>query len=337
MGNGFSTSDIPDLKGKTFLVTGANKGIGYQTALHLAKHHARVIFACRNGKKANMAMAKIRETLAPYSPQLEFLELDLNSLAQVASAARSFVDKGEQIDVLINNAGIMAVPYRLTQDGIESQFGCNHMGHFVFTTLLLPAIKRGTGRVVVLSSIAHKMTYSFGITDKLEQVYVDPAAPKPAENGGAKHPSEAVYTAANAYGQSKLANLLFAKALAARQPNLHVFAVHPGYVDTDLQRTGIKDAFGGFVATLSAALSTVAAKNPVNGARTTLAAATSPELDNETGLYLVPYGKVATPSTFGTDPDMQKRLWEMSMELVRRILGEQMVAEIERNMARTVE
>ncbi|KAJ3354802.1 hypothetical protein GGF32_002374 [Allomyces javanicus] len=335
MGNGFSTADIPDLAGKTFLVTGANKGIGYQTALYLAKHHARVIFACRNGKKANLAMGKIRDTLTPYSPQLEFLELDLNSLAQVASAARSLVDKGEQIDVLINNAGIMAVPYRLTQDGIESQFGCNHMGHFVFTTLLLPVIKKGTGRVVVLSSIAHKVTYSFGLTDKLEQVYVDPAAPKPAD--GQKHPSEAIYTAANAYGQSKLANLLFAKALAARQPNLHVFAVHPGYVDTDLQRTGIKDAFGGFVATLSAVLSTVAAKNPVNGARTTLAAATSPKLDNESGLYLVPYGKAATPSKFGTDPELQKRLWEMSIELVRRILGEVAVAEIERNVAWTRE
>ncbi|KNE63002.1 hypothetical protein AMAG_08174 [Allomyces macrogynus ATCC 38327] len=340
MGNGFSTQDIPNLDGKTYLVTGANTGIGYQTALYLAKNKGKVILACRSAEKATAAINAIRTELktlgAEHDAQLDFIELDLGSLSQVASAARSVVAKGEKIDVLVNNAGIMMCPYRLTQDGLESQFGTNHMGHFVFTMLVLPVIPKKTGRIVNLSSLAHFYPYSFGL-GTLEQVFVDPAAPEPAD--GAKHPSEAIYTPTGSYGASKLCNVLFTKYLAAKQPHLRVYAVHPGYVNTELQRN-IKDAYGGIVGVAANAVSSIIAKRPVDGARTTLAAATSPLLDQDppmapSGSYFVPYGKVTEASAFAKDTALQQRLWEMSVEIVRKALGEETVKEIERNVAQT--
>ncbi|KNE62949.1 hypothetical protein AMAG_08124 [Allomyces macrogynus ATCC 38327] len=340
MGNGFSTNDIPNLEGKTYLVTGANTGIGYQTALYLAKNKGKVILACRSADKAHAAMDAIRAKLkadgTTHDPQLDFLELDLGSLKQVATAARSVVAKGEKIDALINNAGIMAVPYRLTQDGLESQFGTNHMGHFVFTMLVLPVVPKNTGRIVNLTSLLHYYSYSFGL-GTLEQVFVDPAAPKPAD--GEKHPSEAVYSPSLAYGQSKLCNMLFTKYLASKQPHLRVFAVHPGVVDTNLHHH-VQESYSGVVGKAYTALAKVVGKKPVNGARTSLAAATSPQLDQDppkvpSGSYFEPYGEVAEPSAFAKDPALQQRLWEMSIELVRRTLGEETVKEIERNIAQT--
>ncbi|KAJ3370588.1 hypothetical protein GGF31_003901 [Allomyces arbusculus] len=338
MGHGFSTQDIPDLDGKTYLVTGANTGIGYQTALYLAKNKGKVILACRSADKAHAAIDTIRAKLkadgATHDPQLDFLELDLGSLKQVASAARSIVAKGEKIDVLINNAGIMAVPYRLTADGLESQFGTNHMGHFVFAMLVLPLIPKLTGRIVTLTSLAHSTyAYPFGLCT-LEQLFVDPAAPKPADDE--KHPSEAIYLPSLAYGQSKLCNVLFTKYLASKQPHLRVFAVHPGFVKTEIQRN-LKDSYGAVGGAVLNVIATLTAKSPVDGARTTLAAATSPFLDQDvpSGSYFVPYGKVGEPSADAKEPALQQRLWYMSVEIVRKTLGEQTAQEIERNIAQT--
>ncbi|KNE61944.1 hypothetical protein AMAG_07211 [Allomyces macrogynus ATCC 38327] len=339
MGNGFSRSDIPNLEGKTFLVTGANTGIGYQTALYLAKNKGKVILACRSAGKANAAIdaicSKLKVDGATHDPQLEFLELDLGSLMQVAGAARAVVAKGEKIDVLINNAGIMAVPYRLTVDGLESQFGTNHIGHFVFTMLIFPLIPKSTGRIVNLSSLAHATySYPFGLCT-LDQIFVDPAAPKPAD--GEKHSSEVAYEPSNAYGHSKLCNVLFTKYLASKQPHLRVYAVHPGFVNTDIQRN-LKDSCGVVGGAVLNVIATLTAKSPVTGARTTLVAATSPLLDQDppmapSGSYFVPYDKVGEVSAFAKDPALQQRLWEMSIEIVCRTLGEEAAQQIERNIA----
>ncbi|KAI9176160.1 hypothetical protein H9P43_006525 [Blastocladiella emersonii ATCC 22665] len=337
MGAGFSVDQIPDLHGKVFVVTGANTGIGLTTTRQLAKHGARVVLACRSEAKALAAIASIQEELGDACPPLEFAELDLNSLQQVEAAARKLAARGLKIDVLVNNAGIMMCPYALTKDGLESQIGVNHFAHFVWTMLLLPSLRRDgptPPRIVNLSSLAHTMPYSWGLST-LDQVMVREGD---AKDAAGKHASEAIYSPTGAYGQSKLCNLLFTKYVAARAPWAKVYAVHPGYVDTELQRN-IGGAYGGFVAGLATVASKVFAKNPENGARTTLAAATHAALDTEegnakapSGTYFVPYGEVATPSAFARDEAMQARLWDMSLEVVRRVLGEKVASEMETNL-----
>lgn len=200
----WTAADLPSFAGKTVVVTGANSGLGLVTARELARVGGRVILACRNADKGAQAAATM-------TGDVEVRGLDLQDLASV----REFADSVDALDLLVNNAGIMAVPYALTRDGFESQIGTNHLGHFALTNLLLPKI---ADRVVTVSSIMH---WSGVISLKDLNWKARP------------------YSAWLAYGQSKLANLLFTselqRRLAAAGSPLTAHAAHPGYSATNLQ------------------------------------------------------------------------------------------------------
>jgi NAD(P)-dependent dehydrogenase (short-subunit alcohol dehydrogenase family) len=295
MTNGFTDSDVPDLTGRTMLVTGANTGLGYETAKVLAARGARVLLGCRSEAKANEAMRSIAEH-AP-GADLAFVQLDQADLASVAEAAAT-VAAEDRLDVLVNNAGIMMPPLEFTVDGFESQFGVNHLGTFALTAHLLPKLaEQPASRVVVTSSIAH--------------------------TGGSIHfddlGAEQSYKTQARYGQSKLANLLFMYELdrrlrAAGSSTISV-GCHPGIADTELGRH--LPSIVQFVAPLMRPLFNSAAQ----GAWPTLMAATSPDVEG--GDYIGPAKRreTAGPATKVTststsrDPEIAKRLWDVSVEM----------------------
>ena len=219
MSSSWTAADIPDQSGRTVIVTGANSGLGLNTARELARAGAHVVLACRNLDKGEAARAGIAAQVP--GAELELEALDLSSLDSVRSFAQTFRDGHDGLDLLINNAGVMATPRRHTADGFELQFGTNHLGHFTLTAQLLDMIEgRTDGRVVTLSSNAHKMgRIAF---DNL---------------GGERH-----YFRWRAYAQSKLANLLFAleldRRLRAAGSSVKSLAAHPGYASTNLQHAG---------------------------------------------------------------------------------------------------
>ncbi|MDH3752286.1 MAG: oxidoreductase [Acidimicrobiia bacterium] len=212
----WTTADIPDLTGRTALVTGANSGIGLETAAELAGAGARVLLGCRSRERADRAVTEIARRVP--SADTDVVELDLADLASVRSAAEHVRREG-RLDLLINNAGVMAPPFRETADGFEMQFGVNHLGHFALTGLLIDELTAtGGSRVVSVSSNAHRIgRVDFGNLQ--------------GEKG---------YRRARQYGLTKLANLLFIFELqrrldAAGRPTIAV-AAHPGTTDTNLGR-----------------------------------------------------------------------------------------------------
>ncbi len=282
---------IPDQTGRVAIVTGANTGIGFETAAALAAGHARVVLACRNARKAGNAIERIRARTPDAG--LEFLELDLASLDSVERFAGAFDSAHDRLDLLINNAGVMAPPFGHTEDGFELHFGCNHLGHFALTGRLMALLDATPGaRVVTVSSLTHRMAaLDF---DNLN-----------AEKG---------YRKMAAYGRSKLANLLFTFELQRRleRTGSKVLAVasHPGWTVTEIQRhSPLIELF------------TPLAPGPDRGALTTLRAAVDPEARG--GDYYGPRGifelmgypkKVCTSSAARNVPDAE-RLWRISEEL----------------------
>ena len=234
----WTAADLPSLSGRTVIVTGANSGLGEVTARELARVGAKVIVAVRNLDKGNAAVAGM-------PGDVEVRKLDLQDLASI----RDFASGVDAVDVLINNAGIMAVPYAQTVDGFESQIGTNHLGHFALTNLLLPKV---TDRVVTVSSFMH-LIGKISLKDL--------------------NWKSRPYSAWLAYGQSKLANLLFTKELQARLDaagsSVKAHAAHPGYSATNLQGQTGSD----LGAKLSAAANKVVATDASFGARQTLFAA----------------------------------------------------------------
>jgi NAD(P)-dependent dehydrogenase (short-subunit alcohol dehydrogenase family) len=216
----WTVDKIPSQRGRTVIVTGANSGIGFHTARVLAEKGAHVILACRDDKRAADAVARIRAK-AP-SASVESMSLDLSSLASVRAFARDFLARGVALDLLINNAGVMAPSERrTTADGFELQIGTNHLGHFALTSLLFPALAKSRGaRVVNVASLAHRSA----------RIRFDDLQ------------SDKRYSAWGAYGQSKLANLLFTLELQKRATaaglDLLVVAAHPGFSATSLQQNG---------------------------------------------------------------------------------------------------
>ena len=204
------------LDGKTVIVTGANTGIGKDTAVDLARRGARVILACRSAEKGEEAVVEVRARSG--NDKVVFRRLDLASLESVRQFASSILEEEPTIDILINNAGVMACPYSKTEDGFEMQFGVNHLAHFLLTNLLLDRLKEApTARIVNVSSDAY--TYAKGINfDDLN--------------------SEKSYSPLVAYSQSKLANILFTRSLAKRLAGTSVIAncLHPGVIRTELGR-----------------------------------------------------------------------------------------------------
>ena len=282
----WTAADIADQTGRTFVVTGANSGLGRMTATRLAAAGAHVVLACRNVAKGEQAAARM-------TGSVEVRALDLADLSSV----RAFADvTSERVDVLVNNAGVMAVPLGRTKDGFESQIGTNHLGHFALTGLLLPRI---TDRVVTLSSGAHR----FGRID-LDDLNWDRRR----------------YRAWQAYGQSKLANLSFAfelqRRLAAAGSPVRSVAAHPGYAATELQShtETILDTVMGLA-------NRVFAQSASMGALPTLFAATAPDLSG--GSYVGPdwpgelrgHPHLVGSTSAAKDEALAGGLWDLSEHL----------------------
>jgi NAD(P)-dependent dehydrogenase (short-subunit alcohol dehydrogenase family) len=292
---GWTAADIPDLTGRRAIVTGANSGIGYHTALELARHGADVLLACRSAERGAAALGRIRAELPGASVALG--SLDLSSLESV----RMFAAGHEApLDILVNNAGVMALPRRSTADGFEMQFGTNHLGHFALTGLLLEALRHGRDpRVVTVTSVA-----AWGGHLRFDDLQ-----------------GEWRYHRWPAYCQSKLANLLFAKELDRRVGGLTSVAAHPGYASTNLQQAAPRES-GWKLREMGYGLGNALLGQPaVAGALPSLYGATAPRVRG--GECYGPRGPFqwrGLPGRVRTTPqadrpDLARKLWEVSEDL----------------------
>jgi len=297
--SGFETWDVaqlPDLAGKTYLITGGNAGLGYETAVHLGKAGGDLVLACRSMEKGEKAKAALQPLV---KGKVDLLQLDLSDLASVRQAANQAHEKYAKLDALINNAGIMQTPPRKTADGFELQMGTNHLGHFLLSGLLLDLVEAAAGRFVTLTSIAHKSA-ALNLDDLM---------------------SEQKYSPTGAYTQSKVANLMFAFELdrrlqAAGSPAISI-AAHPGYSNTTLQSTGPT----GLLKCIYK-VANLMAQSPEQGAHPTVLAAAGTEAKRggfygpqKMAEFRGPAGD-AKAATHALDKDAWKRLWERSEELV---------------------
>jgi NAD(P)-dependent dehydrogenase (short-subunit alcohol dehydrogenase family) len=291
----WTTGDIPSLVGRRAIITGANSGLGLQTSLSLARHGASVVLACRSAERGEKALATIREAVPDADVSLG--SLDLADLASIRAFA---AEHGAPLDLLVNNAGVMALPRRTTADGFEMQYGTNHLGHFALTGLLLPALlERSGARVVTVTSMMHWL----GRIDL-------------ADLNHERH-----YRRWPAYCQSKLANLVFTKELHRRAGGrLLSVASHPGYAATNLQQAGPRMTGNKAGEALFGALNRVIAQPATAGAWPSLYAATAPAVEG--GQCYGPGGpgqSLGAPRRVGTarraaDPALGRRLWEISEE-----------------------
>ena len=307
-GLGFDTTtdevlDGIDLDGKLALVTGASGGLGAETARALASKGAQVVITARDLARGEEVARGIRASTGNEGIEVE--ELELGSLASIRAFADRFLARHDAIQILANNAGVMACPLGRTAGGFELQFGTNHLGHFLMTGLIAPSLLRGApARIVSVSSRGHH----------LSPVVFDDI-----------HFERRPYDKWSSYGQSKTANILFAVELERRlgSRGVHANAIHPGTIATELSRHMEREDFelvrkrqpGGKMR-----LKTVEA-----GAATTVYAATAPELEGRGGLYLEDCGVANVDDaqdaaggvrSYALDPDAAKRLWSLSEEMV---------------------
>jgi NAD(P)-dependent dehydrogenase (short-subunit alcohol dehydrogenase family) len=294
----WTTEQIPDQKGRTAIVTGANSGLGLIVARELARAGARVILTSRDADRGAKAI-KVLKTAHP-AADVEVAHLDLAELSSVRAFAQEFLARHERLDLLVNNAGIMAAPYRKTVDGFELQFATNHLGHFALTALLMPAFNERPGtRVVTVSSNNHKRG----------EIHL-------YDLQGERH-----YSRWGAYAQSKLANLLFAfeldRRLKAAGLAMISVAAHPGYSATNLQLSApaLQERI------VMRLANRFIAQSAEMGALPILYAATYPELAG--GSYIGPdgpaemrgYPTLVQPSGRAKDEAMAQRLWQVSENL----------------------
>jgi NAD(P)-dependent dehydrogenase (short-subunit alcohol dehydrogenase family) len=298
----WTTEDIPPLAGRLAVVTGANSGLGFETATALARAGSRVVLACRDQVKGADALDRLLRVVP--DGDVEVGELDLADLESVRKFATIFSDTHDRLDILVNNAGVMAIPRRETADGFEMQFGTNHLGHFALTGLLLDRLLAGPGaRVVTVSSLVARVgRIRF---DDLE---------------GSRH-----YNAWSAYGQSKLANQLFALELARRATRsgsgLVSVAAHPGYAATNLQSVAPQMTGSGLMERATRLGNILLAQSAAAGALPSLYAATAPEVRG--GSFFGPdrlFGSRGHPTSApfaraARRPDTARRLWAVSEEL----------------------
>ncbi|KAF9202834.1 hypothetical protein BGZ49_007048 [Haplosporangium sp. Z 27] len=305
----YSLKDIPDLTSKVAIVTGANTGLGFETAQELARHGAHVFLACRDKTKALDAIEKIERELsetAPHLyPKLDFLFLDLADLRSVARSANAFLEKGLNLHILVNNAGIGLIPPTLSKDGVEKVFAINHMGHFLFTQLLLSRlIESQPSRIVCISSMAHEL-----------------ALPEGGIQFGTLSIADEESPLVN-YNRSKLANILYVKALARRltaagHDKVYVNAVHPGYCLTDID-VKAENTVGYVASQLMLKTRELVGRSPADGALTQLYCATSPQIEenNLTGRYFVPDGHELRPGPYAMNVELQERLYKYSEDFM---------------------
>jgi NAD(P)-dependent dehydrogenase (short-subunit alcohol dehydrogenase family) len=296
----WTVADVPSQDGKIAVITGGTGGLGLETALVLAKAGADVVLTGRNDTKGQAALEKLRAAVP--GAKVRYETLDLANLASVAEFARRFAETDDTIDLLINNAGVMALPSRqTTADGFEMQFGTNYLGHYALTGRLLPRLRAGNARVVNLSSLAHRTGFiQFGDLQ-----------------------GERLYSAWKAYNQSKLAMLMFALELQRRSAaagwNLTSVAAHPGWARTELFANGPGNAgLFGFATQFAAPFLSQSASD---GALPILYAATSPQAKpggyyGPSGLSELrgpPAGAMVMPQA--RDAGTAARLWDESAKL----------------------
>ena len=303
---GWTTADIPDQSGRVALVTGGNSGLGYQTALQLARQGARVLLAARDRGRGVAALEQLAAAGVP-AGHAEVVQLDLADLVSVERFAAGFLAGGQGLDLLVNNAGVMAIPHReTTAQGYERQLGTNHLGHFALTGRLLPAlVQRPGSRVVTVSSNMHKRASGIDFDDlQAERSY----RPWPA------------------YEQSKLANAMFVLELdrRLRAAGLDVVSAgaHPGFAATNLQVTGPRSGGGGLMARGMGLATRLFAQPARDGALPVLDAATGENVRG--GEYFGPDGpgemrgrhpKLVQFSRAAHDEAAAARLWAVSEEL----------------------
>jgi len=276
---------MTDLANKTFIITGANTGIGKITAKELARQGAHVILACRSKSKTEPVIDEIKRETG--NPNVEYVHLDLGDLTSVRECAEELLARKLPIHGLVNNAGLGGHRGQ-TKDGFEIQFGTNHLGHYLFTRLLLDRIKQaGNARIINVSSKAHYQA-------------------KAIDWSVLQKPTRTV-TAMREYAVSKLSNVLFTKELARRLEGSDVttYAVHPGVVATDVWRR-VPPPFRWLVKRFMI--------TPEQGAESSLRCATAPELAKETGRYYDVGGKERKPARLADDAELAKTLWTKSAE-----------------------
>ncbi len=292
-----------DLAGMTVFITGGNSGLGQETGRAMAARGAEVVLMGRDAAKLDEAVAAIRAEQP--SASVETIVGDLGALTSLAACAAEARARLAKIDLLINNAGVMACPFEHTADGFERQFGTNHLGHFALTAALLPLLEAGTGkRIVNLSSRGHH----FAGVDFADI-----------------HFATRAYDPWISYGQSKTANILFTVALEQRLAprGIHAYAVHPGGIQTNLGRHLTPDMIAALMDRVSRGTGQFAWKTIPQGAATSCWAATAPELAGTGGVYCEDchVADVDDASTDGgvrsyaLDPDNAARLWQVSEEL----------------------
>ncbi|KAG1899527.1 uncharacterized protein F5891DRAFT_402704 [Suillus fuscotomentosus] len=299
----FSVDQIPDLTGKVIIVTGANTGIGKETAKVLLAHGAKVYIAARNQAASEEAIRQLKQETGN---EAIFLKLDLGDLKAIKASAEEFLSKETQLHILLNNAGVMTPPIELvTADGYDLQFGTNILGHYYFTKLLLPiltstakATSEGKVRVVNVASCAHL----FGGLDF--NTFKDGPARKKCSKG-------------KLYNQSKFANVVFALELAKRYGDQGVIstALNPGNINSDLPR----HAAAQLPSIVKKIIFKVLLYDVSQGALTQLYAATSPEAASLNGKYLVPWARVRPPRQETQDPQLGKALWDWLEEQVKDV------------------
>lgn len=304
-------TNIPDLTGKVIIVTGANSGLGKSTVKHLAKNGATVIMACRSSDKSHQAKQEIISEIknSPFrsfkEEKLVELKLDLGSLKSVQNFSAAFLAKFDRLDSLILNAGIAQVPFGLTTDGLERHFGVNHAAHFYLTKLLLPLLEKSQPSTIVsVSSAIHHMSYETGVHLDVNKLN-----------------SPIGYAKFAAYGQSKLANLLFAQELSERlvkeKKEIYVNAVHPGSVNTEVARHFPKFAFT-FIKTLFNTFPNVFGFESDLASLVEVYAAVSDDIVSNkiTGKYMVPIGQIVDTHPLAKNKALQKEVWKLTESIL---------------------
>ncbi|KAI9302561.1 hypothetical protein BJ944DRAFT_205832 [Cunninghamella echinulata] len=294
----FEFKDIPDLTGKTAIITGASAGIGKVCALEMARKGCKIIFACRNEEKTLPVMEEIRKETG--NDKLEFIKIDLLSLQSVKKFIETVKERKEKVNILMNNSGIMFPAFALSEDGIESQFATNHLGHFYLTTELLPILEENApSRIVNVSSLGHMGVYkSLGLENINDPKY---------------------YNRFYQYSKTKAANILFTRELAKRLEkkgveNVYVNCNHPGVVRSELTR---------HLFSTTSILTTVYNKaftiTTEDGALTQLYLATSPEVEDKKikGKYYVPFAEESNPCSPSKSDKNAKELWEYSENILK--------------------